>query len=277
LKRYLYGLALSALLTATPALASVSVHTSAGSTTATAAGVDASYPQCGKSLPGAAFGIVGVNHGTAANYNDCLDAQWRWASSLLGTALQPGASLYVNTGNPGDVLAQYTVTTWPENVSDPADPYGDCAGHYTDNQACAWEYGATRAKASADYAASRGVDALALAGMSWWLDVETSNSWTSDAAKNRAALEGFVYGLKQASPQGKVGLYSTSAQWSGIAGTVPAGTPLYALNEWRPGASTLKQAQSNCSLAPFTGGGRVTLTQYGSTLDYDYRCNVAAL
>ena len=42
----------------------------------TAIGYDVSWPQCGKSLPSDhAFGIVGVNGGTAANTNPCLSDQ----------------------------------------------------------------------------------------------------------------------------------------------------------------------------------------------------------
>ena len=49
--------------------------------------------------------------------------------------------------------------------------------------------------------------------------------------------------------------------------------PLHSLNEWRPGARTLSQAVSNCSLAPFEGTGLVEITQYVSTqLDYDHSC-----
>jgi hypothetical protein len=48
---------------------------------------------------------------------------------------------------------------------------------------------------------------------------------------------------------------------------------LYSLNEWRPGARTLTQAQSYCSLAPFEGNGRIEITQYVSAnLDHDYSC-----
>jgi hypothetical protein len=70
-----------------------------------------------------------------------------------------------------------------------------------------------------------------------------------------------------------VGIYSSSGSWSSIFGTVASASPLYSLNEWRPGAKTLTKAESDCSLAPFEGNGRVVITQYVSTnLDYDYSC-----
>jgi hypothetical protein len=228
-----------------------------------------SYPQCGSALPGkSAFGIVGVNAGKATTFNSCFANELAWAKSTSGAVTaQPKAQLYVNTGNPGDVLAQYNVTTWPTS-SVAADPYGTCSGTYTNDEACAWQYGYERANADVAQVALTTPPSEYI----WWLDVETGNSWTSDPAKNRAALEGMVAAFRAANVV-NVGIYSTSAQWSGIAGSVPAASSLYSLNEWRPGARNLSAAQSNCSLAPFTGGGKVTITQYVSmNLDYDYSC-----
>ncbi|MGM0386392.1 MAG: hypothetical protein ACQERF_10500, partial [Actinomycetota bacterium] len=102
-------------------------------------GNDISYPQCTGSgwdgasytglgstrIPmGARFGIIGVNGGTAARANPCLPAQLRWADSLSGLTGQPRLQVYVNTANPGAVLEEYDVTTWPV-ATDPANPYND--------------------------------------------------------------------------------------------------------------------------------------------------------
>jgi hypothetical protein len=70
-----------------------------------------------------------------------------------------------------------------------------------------------------------------------------------------------------------VGIYASSGSWSSLFGGVTSSSPLYSLDEWRPGAKTLSKAKSNCTLAPFEGNGHVVLTQYVSTnLDYDYSC-----
>lgn len=154
------------------------------------------------------------------------------------------------------------MTDWP-TTSIAADPYGACSGTWTDDQACGWEYGYERASADVRFVGS--------ASGKWWLDIETANSWTSDMAKNQASLEGMVYALKQAGAA--VGIYSSSGSWSSLFGPVVASSPLYSLNEWRPGAKTLSRAQSNCALASFEGKGAVVITQYVSTnLDYDYSC-----
>lgn len=242
----------------------------AGKAPAAPTGNDISYPQCGGAYPSkSAFGIVGVNGGKATTFNPCFASELAWAQQTTGAvAAQPKAQLYVNTANPGDVLAQYAVTTWPTYSDLGVDPYGTCSGVYTNDKACAWQYGYERAQADVAEVSKT----TAAAGYVWWLDVETGNSWTADTAKNRAALEGMVYGFNQAGAV-KVGIYSTSAQWAAIGGTVPSDSSLYALPEWRAGARSLAGAQSNCSLSPFTGGGKVELTQYVSAkLDYDYSC-----
>lgn len=238
------------------------VHTSrsAGSTS----GNDISYPQCGKAYPSPpAFGVVGVNGGKASNFNPCFGSEWAWAQTATGGTSQPPAQLYINTGNPGDVLAQYNVTDWPTS-SVAGDPYGSCTGTWTDDLACSWEYGYERAQADLAFVGTP-------SSKSWWLDIETANSWTSDFAKNQASLEGMVYALQEASVT--VGIYASSGSWSSLFGTVAPASPLYSLPEWRPGARTLSKAVSNCNLAPFEGDGQVEITQYvANNLDYDHSC-----
>lgn len=227
-------------------------------------GNDISYPQCGRSYPsGQAFAVVGVNGGKASNFNGCFSSEWTWAKTSTGSTSEPPAQLYINTGNPGDVLAQYNVTDWPTS-SIAADPYGTCAGTWTDDLACSWEYGYERATADVNFVGS--------SSGRWWLDIETANSWTSDPAKNQASLEGMVYALEQGGAT--VGIYASSGSWSSLFGPVPATSSLYSLPEWRPGAKTLTKAQSDCSLAPFEGTGKIEITQYVSNnLDYDYACH----
>lgn len=78
-------------------------------------GYDISWPQCGQDLPDtAAFVVVGVNGGTAANSNPCLAEQLRWASTATtgSVAAVERVQLYLNTANPGEVLEEYLVTTF---------------------------------------------------------------------------------------------------------------------------------------------------------------------
>lgn len=228
-------------------------------------GNDVSWPQCGKALPkDPAFAVVGVNNGLANTTNPCLAEQLAWAEQSTGGTQQPKTALYVNTANP-----ELAGSWWPQNNTyggQPVqNPYGTCDG--TATAACAYMYGYAKAF---DDANTRGISGPS--NYRWWLDVETANSWSADKKANRADLEGMsAYFL---SVGAAVGIYSTAYQWGQIVGPVGAGSSLYTLPSWLPGARALTGAKSNCSAAPLTAGGKVTLTQFVSKgVDYDYSCN----
>ncbi len=233
-------------------------------------GKDVSYPQCGRRLPsGQAFGIVAVNEGRANTTNPCLAAELGWARLSSGAARQPKASLYVNTADPGN----HGITDWPASNNEPiggnhvTDPYGTCTGG--DDRACAWQYGWNLAERDAQ---TRGVRDPGR--YRWWLDVEAVNSWQPSTKDNRADLEGMTSYFHHIG--GGVGIYSTTGQWDPIVGIVPPASPLYRLPEWRPGARTLRQAKQNCRLAPLTGGGTVTVTQWRTRpASSDFSCPAA--
>ena len=240
----------------------------------TRVGYDVSYPQCGTSLPTArAFAIVGVNGGLSTRANHCLAAQLAWAWGSNGSvAAQPKAQLYLNTANPGEVRDQ--VTTWPTTGET---PYGPCDGDNT--AACSWKYGWERAQNSVvsffgPAAQEARVDDRP-SSYTWWLDVETTNTWQSGSPealeRNRATLEGMTAYLL--SRGGTVGFYSTNQQWSRIVGTVPSSSNLAGRNSWLAGATSLSGARANCAKPPLAPGGRVTLTQYvRGGLDRDHAC-----
>ncbi|MDK3258829.1 hypothetical protein [Blastococcus capsensis] len=240
----------------------------------TSIGYDVSYPQCGIELPeDRAFAIVGVNGGLSTRANPCLSAQLVWAHDSSGRVDdQPAAQLYLNTANPGQVLD--LVTTWP---SDGDTPYGDCDGG--NSPACSWQYGWERAENSAvsflrPAARSARVDSQP-SRYTWWLDVETMNTWQigSDDARdrNRATLEGMTAYLL--SKDAEVGVYSTGYQWGRIVGEVPEDSDLAGLDSWLAGADDLDDARDTCDDGPLVPGGRVTLVQYvEDDLDHNHAC-----
>jgi len=236
-----------------------------GPATPTLLGNDISWPQCNKSLPTKqAFGIVGVNDGLANNTNPCLTAQLYWAAQSTGATAQPKTALYVNTANPG-----LSGSWWPNSNeyggTTVSSSYGTCDG--SDSAACAYVYGYAKAY---DDANIRGVSSPS--SYTWWLDVETINSWESNKAANAADLEGMTAYFQSIHAQ--VGLYSTGYQWGKITGSVSANSNLNNLLSWIPGANSQNAAASSCKLsAPLTSGSTVTMTQYISkNLDYDYSC-----
>ncbi len=289
-----FTLALALPALASPALAKAPGGGGGGLSSGT--GVDVSYPQCGSTLPaGPAFGIVGVNGGLANDYNSCLSSEWTYALASLGSTNQAKAQAYLNTGDPGN-----TVADWPSPANygkypDPAlsTPYGVC-GYASGNsgpgamtQACAYVYGydmvvggisdgsnGTIAGDVSDFHTATGgtLDAQPV-----WLDVETANSWQSGSdglAMNVADLNGMVDALRAGNSSAVVGVYSTASQWNQITGT-PTGTAagnLYQLTDWIPGARTKSGAVSNCSQNAFTSG-TVSVTQWTSGgQDYDHSC-----
>jgi hypothetical protein len=254
----------------------------AGGSTSELVGYDVSYPQCGKRLPtDHYFGIVGVNGGTAASTNPCMADQLVWANKARTGSKQPKVQLYVNTANPGEVSSQ--ITTWPISNTDKtgfttSNPYGACTG--ANDKACSWQYGWNRSvEAYNDRfvpAAKKAVISQSITSYTWWLDVETMNTWQGGSAeafaRNTAAIEGFAkyYQSKGAT----VGLYSTAVQWGEITGgTVGSSSNLNGLGNWRPSGASLTNAIANCSVPPLTNGGFISLTQYvQKNLDHNHSC-----
>ena len=210
-----------------------------------------------------------MNKGIVFSPNSCLGAgdspsELAWAGGVK-------AQLYANTGNPGPALSSH----WPKTQTSPYDcSAGASQGFDTAN--CAYDYGYSAAADSYGTAVGAYVSlGLASSGATrtpapnvWWLDVETSNSWRTDVSLNVAVLEGAVAYLQSTSPAG-IGFYSTQYQWNQITG----GTKVFATYpSWVAGATTARQAASNCAGKSFTGGS-VALAQYSAKgFDADLRC-----
>jgi hypothetical protein len=220
-------------------------------------GYDISYPQCGAAYPSKpAFGIVGVNKGIVLSANPCLASEITWAG---GTK----AGLYANTGNPGPALSSH----WPTGQASPR----TCDAANPDTTDCAYDYGWNAARDSYADAATAWT-ALGLSGSpaasTWWLDVETSNSWRSTTSLNVAALQGEVAGL-QSRGVARIGVYSTAYQWGVITGST---TAFSAYPSWIAGASSQKNAQSRCGGSGFTGGPTALVQYLYQGFDADVAC-----
>ncbi len=166
-------------------------------------GRDVSYPWCGAALPSpAAFAIVGVGGGRAFSANPCLATQYAWAAKRPSS---PG--VYVNTGNPAPRSAFY----WPTSGS--RDPALCRDSTSVTDAGCAYDYGWHAAGDALTVAARAGVPKT----ITWWLDVETVNSWNGDGRANTADLQGMFDRLRTAGVV-EVGIYSTARQWAAITG-----------------------------------------------------------
>jgi hypothetical protein len=103
---------------------------------------------------------------------------------------------------------------------------------------------------------------------SWWLDVETDNSWTANYLTNRENLEGALAALAQKTFLSQVGIYSSPAQWSDLTNNWNNLLP-----EWvGTGSASPIQAQNYCKGTSFTGG-QIWLAQYTTKLDNNFICS----
>lgn len=221
-------------------IASYSVVFAQGIYAAGSVGNDVSWPNCNVKAPtNAAFGIVGVTGGLGFSPNNCLAKQAGWFKNL---------SLYVNTGYPGKSYGLKYQNS-PRQCSD------------TDLNCLAYNYGYNAGLYAINYASNQNITAS-----TWWLDVETMNSWTNDYQQNINSLQGETDALKAAGVT-TVGVYSTTAQWGTITNSWQNNLPNWGATTWR----TAKQAAKYCTGHNFTGGG-TWLIQYSGSLDQDYAC-----
>jgi hypothetical protein len=201
-------------------------------------GYDISWPQCGGTFPdGPAFGIVGVSSGLAFHDNQCLAEEFAWAA---GAPSAP--AFYFNTANPGAESSHWT------------DPGPNPCGGDSADLGCAYNYGYNAASHAFAYAMAQTGSA---AGHSWWLDIETSNTWSANPDVNVADIEGMLEYLR-AQPGVSTGIYSTKQQWNQI--TNGASFPL--VPNWLAGAGDADEAGNFCDSAYSFTGGPVTMAQY---------------
>jgi hypothetical protein len=207
-------------------------------------GNDVSWPPSNCSAEPTAissFGIVGVTGGLNFTHNPCLFKESHQFDQL---------SLYINTGYPGHAKADKYISAFsacPNNAI-------HCA---------AYKYGYAAAENALLYADSQNVTAN-----TWWLDVETENSWTKNTTENSASIQGAIDAINKGSFfKPKVGIYSTPNQWKEITGGWKNQLPAWI----GTGSSDRKDAIAACTDSPFTGG-TTELTQYILDIDHDYSC-----
>ena len=213
---------------------------------ATPVGFDVSWPQCNDALPESfAFAIVGVNRGRTFSQNDCLAEQLEWAGRDV--------DFYLNTANPGPAISSF----WPSGQDEPrsCDTGGEPGD---DTHDCAYVYGWN---AAADaYARVRDVfigldwadadDERIPGDATWWLDVETANSWRADRRLNVSSLQGAVDYLESMEVE-EVGFYSTPLLWWRVTRSTDVFDGYAA---WHAGARSEAQARERCDHDAFTGG-----------------------
>jgi hypothetical protein len=232
-------------------------------------GYDVSYPQCGVTLPSdGAFDIVGVGAGRPFTINGCLSSEYAWAGA---SSFAP--SLYVNTGYAGAYgrdITKYCSSHAPSGLAATARAGGSSKqGGGGSSLLQAWEIGCSEADTSIGASAS---ETATTTPEMWWLDVETSNSWSSSSPKlNSETLQGLADRLHGAdgmtaapSATGYVGVYSDGSMWARIDGTQPV--------SGIDGAWNAADGNNCPEFLSTTTGASTWLQQSVSTLDEDSHC-----
>jgi hypothetical protein len=210
--------------------------------------------------PSYGFGIIGVDSGypfmtPAHPGNPCLADEYNHL---------PQAGLYVNTGYDPSYVAGYTSMTC---IGQSAGVAGSA------DQQAAWAVGCSEANADYGYASGLGINSAA----TWWLDVETANSWCgqpgtacTDLTLNQYTIQGLIDTFTHIGAV-PVGIYSNRSQWSAIVGSLPV-TGVSSV--WvASGTYTAQQASSFCASGASFAGAPVSLVQFlGGPVDRDYVC-----
>jgi hypothetical protein len=211
-------------------------------------GVDVSFPNGSATIPGGvAFGVVGVTDGLVYSDNPYLAAEASHFSNL---------SLYVNTGLNASSSSSYYQAALAQANGDPVQ--------------AAYDYGYNAGLAAVQYAQSQGVTVAE----TFWLDVETANTWNANTAWNQQSLQG-EHDALLASDATTVGVYSTTAQWAAITGGWQNLWPNWGATTFTTSGKALGYSTGH----GFTGGPTVLL-QYrptGATIDYDVACPAVPL
>jgi hypothetical protein len=203
--------------------------------------IDVSWPNCGVTPVNYEAGIVGVTGGLDFRPNPCLANESSWFRHL---------SLYVNTGYPGD--------TYGKKYKDSPNVCSE-----KDSRCLAYNYGYNATLYALNYASSQDEHTNL-----WWLDVETSNSWTSHPLINRASLQGAIDALSRQTFLSTVGFYSSPSQWASITGSWHNNVPAWLAT----GAIDSRAAALGCTEQSFNGG-QIRLSQYTQGLDKNYACS----
>jgi hypothetical protein len=228
----LFAAASATLLSAAPAFAG-------GSYSNGAYGTDISWPQCGRgydTIPANDFTVVGVNGGEPFTMNPCFGNQYGY---MRASGFQ-SPSLYINLQY-GEADNGYSGCGAGDHACRAHD-YGYLAAQYAYTQANFITRGDTLAHTS-----------------TWWLDVETMNTWSDDSNLNAQVVRGALEFLTSTGK--RVGVYSTPGQWGQIAGGY---NPGHSIGNWVAGADSTEDA-GMCQDALWAGG-EVWIFQY---LNYD--------
>ncbi len=238
-------------------------------------GYDASYPQCpavaisGSPSPTPGFAIIGLGDGRPFTTNPCISTLWGQAASLFSNN---GADIsgYFNSGYSGAYAKN--IDSYCSAASSTISVGSGLSKRTTSQYQQAWAIGCSEA----DYqmAVNLTIGTNGVNPATWWVDVETGNSWSTNVMLNQWTINGITQELaspidqKVTSEGGHpVGIYSYPAAWNSITG-VSSYTPTSSDASWLAGVKG-----ATCNSTSFDGNP-LWFVQSGSfyTADADVSC-----
>jgi len=238
---------LGPLVLASGLMPGIEVPHAAAATASPYLGFDVSWPNCGRTLPtGSVLAVIGVTGGKPYTKNPCLREQY------LAARLHGEVRFYLNLNKPRGAVSlnggagHCSTTDW------------DCRG---------FNYGWHAASSAWRYAVSQIGDRPLRTR--WWLDIETSNTWSSNKHVNARVIAGALAFLRTRGHADRVGVYSTTYQWRQIAGTYRPGVAVW----YATAETSARRAAAFCHSRYSFTGGPVRMVQYAPVrIDRDYLC-----
>ena len=250
-----------------PASAATSPYTSGSK------GFDVSYPQCsltsyaGSGL-GTGFAMVGVGDGRPFTSSPCAGAELAAAQTYLSSSGSSGlVGAYFNTGYAGAYAKSIDQTSCGAYANQTTTG-ATGSPHAVKSEDQAWAIGCSEA-----YYAEKEVTALGVKPATWWADIETGNSWSTNTALNYYTVKGMFWLAQNPSIRVTMGAYSNPSAWDKILGSYATSSDLGIQGDWQSLAG-ICQTSNGFSNSPLwvSQSGTTTVGSTSTSVDNDYGC-----
>lgn len=191
-------------------------------------GFDVSYPQCSitsytNTGLDSGFAMVGVGGGRPFTSNSCAGAELTAAQAYVVSGGPVGA--YFNTGYAGAYAKSIDNTICSPSAT-PSNTGATGSPHIVSSDDQAWAIGCSEAL----YAENE-VKALGVTPSTWWADVESGNSWSTNTALNYYTVKGMFWLAKNDGLT--MGAYSYTSAWDKILGSYATSPDLFIQADWQ--------------------------------------------
>jgi GH25 family lysozyme M1 (1,4-beta-N-acetylmuramidase) len=111
--------------------------------------------------------------------------------------------------------------------------------------------------------------------VTWWLDVETSGSWSGNPGENALLVQGALNALHETEGIANVGIYASPGNWNDIVGNYQPDVPYWMADWLSPpsGPGSCSDYYTHWQSAEHLPTGPLEVVQFASAqYDEDYAC-----